>query len=47
MAMAVLLGEFEIAAVQTPDGTDPVERLAFTMTPVGLTMRLRRRGPIR
>ncbi|HRI17442.1 MAG TPA: cytochrome P450, partial [Burkholderiaceae bacterium] len=45
MAMAVLLGQFEIAAVKTPDGADPVERLAFTMTPVGLSMRLRRRKP--
>jgi cytochrome P450 len=44
MALAVLLGGFDIAAVDTPDGADPVERLAFTMTPVGLTMRLRRRG---
>ena len=44
MAMVVLLGGFDIAAVDTPDGREPRERLAFTMTPVGLTMRLRRRA---
>ena len=44
MALAVLLGLFDIVAVETPNGADPVERLAFTMTPVGLTMRLHKRG---
>ena len=43
MAIAVLLGRFDIAAVDTPDGQEAQERLAFTMAPVGLTMRLRQR----
>ena len=44
MAIAVLLGRFDIATVDTPDGQEAQERLAFTMTPVGLTMRLRERA---
>ena len=44
MALAVLLGRFEIAGVNTPDGGEPVERLSFTMAPVGLSMRLRAGG---
>ncbi|MFN5880262.1 MAG: cytochrome P450, partial [Burkholderiales bacterium] len=44
MAMAVLLGRFDIAAVDTPDGQDPDERLSFTMMPVGLSMKLRARA---
>ncbi len=43
MAMATLLGRFEILSVDTPDGAEPQERLSFTMTPVGLSMRLGRR----
>ena len=43
MAMAVLLQHFDIHSVQTPDGKPPVELLSFTMTPVGLGMRLRDR----
>lgn len=43
VAMAVLLGRFEIAAVEAPGGGEAEERLSFTMTPVGLTMRLRER----
>ena len=43
MAMAVLLQHFDIALVDTPDGQPPVEQLNFTMTPVGLRMRLRAR----
>lgn len=43
MAMAVLLGRFDIASVDTPDGREPEERLSFTMTPVGLSMRLQAR----
>lgn len=42
MAMAVLLGRFDIASVDTADGAPPREHLSFTMTPVGLRMRLRR-----
>lgn len=44
MAMATLLGCFDITSVDTPDGGPAHERLSFTMTPVGLTMRLRERG---
>ncbi len=43
MAMAVLLQHFDIAAVDTADGQAPVEQLNFTMTPVGLRMRLQAR----
>ena len=43
MAMAVLLGRFEIESVDTPDGAEAQEHLAFTMAPVGLTLRLRER----
>ena len=41
MAMAMLLSSFDIAAVDTPDGAPAAERMAFTMNPVGLTLRLR------
>ncbi len=44
MAMAMLLTHFDIAEVTTPDGGEAVEHLAFTMMPVGLTMRLRARA---
>lgn len=44
MAMAVVLQRFDIASVATPDGRPPVELLSFTMTPVGLGMRLRERA---
>jgi cytochrome P450 len=44
MAMATLLGRFDIARVDTPDGQPAQEKLSFTMTPVGLTMRVRERG---
>jgi len=40
LAMATLLGRFEIQSVDTPDGADALERLSFTMAPQGLTMRL-------
>ncbi|NUZ04958.1 cytochrome P450 [Piscinibacter koreensis] len=43
-AMAMLLNTFEIVGVDTPGGGEAVEHLAFTMAPVGLTMRLRVRG---
>ena len=43
MAIAVLLGNFEIENVATPDGGEAREHLAFTMQPVGLRMRLRKR----
>jgi cytochrome P450 len=44
MAMAMLLSSFDIVAVQTPDGRPARERMAFTMNPVGLTLRLRERA---
>ena len=40
MAMAMLLSSFDIEAVDTPDGQPAEERMAFTMNPVGLTLRL-------
>jgi cytochrome P450 len=40
MAMATLLSRFDIAFVGTNDGHEPTELMAFTMTPVGLQMRL-------
>ncbi|MFL6658055.1 MAG: cytochrome P450 [Massilia sp.] len=43
MAMATLLGRFDIVALDTPDGLEAREQLSFTMTPVGLRMRLRLR----
>jgi cytochrome P450 len=43
MAIAVLLGNFEIEDVTTPDGREAREHLAFTMQPVGLRLRLRER----
>jgi cytochrome P450 len=43
MAMATLLGRFDIVSLDTPDGKPAREKMAFTMTPVGLRMRLRRR----
>ncbi len=45
MAMAMLLTSFDIEAVDTPDGKAARELMAFTMNPVGLTMRLRVRQP--
>jgi hypothetical protein len=42
MVMAMLLANFEIATMRTPEG-GPKERLALTMSPSGLTMKLARR----
>lgn len=44
LCAAMLLREFEIEAIDTPDGGDARERLEFTMRPEGLTMRLRQRA---
>ncbi len=44
MVLAALLGGFEIESVDAPGGGLAAERLAFTMSPVGLTMRLRPRA---
>jgi len=43
MAMAALLGGFDLESVGTADGQEPQERLQLVMAPVGLTMRLRER----
>jgi cytochrome P450 len=44
MALATLLGRFEIESVSTADAAAPDELMSFTMTPSPLTMRLRARG---
>jgi cytochrome P450 len=44
MAMAALLGGFELESVGTADGQEPRELLQLVMAPVGLTMRLRERA---
>jgi len=44
MVLAMLLGGFEIEGVEAPGGGEPRERLAFTMSPVGLRLRLRERA---
>ena len=43
MVIAMLLHRFSIEEVSTPDGSEVQERLAVTMAPVGLRMRLRNR----
>lgn len=43
MALSMLVKNFDIERVDTPDGKPPRERLAFTMAPVGLRLKLRRR----
>ena len=44
MAMAMLLAHFEIDAVGTADGNEPAEHMSFTMSPIGLSMRLSMRS---
>ncbi|HEU5178672.1 MAG TPA: cytochrome P450, partial [Burkholderiales bacterium] len=44
MLMAMLLASFEIESVTTPDGGEAREHLAFTMSPVGLKLKLRPAG---
>ena len=43
MAMAMLLGGFDIESVTTPDAGEAREVLNFTMAPGGLKLRLRLR----
>jgi cytochrome P450 len=43
MVTAMLLAHFDIVDVSTPGVAEPPERLALTMAPVGLKMRLRKR----
>jgi cytochrome P450 len=45
MAIAMLLGGFEIESVGTADGGEPREHLSFTMAPTGLRMWLQPRTP--
>ena len=44
MAIATLLGSFELETVATEDGQEVGERLAITMAPTPLAMRLRVRA---
>jgi len=44
MLLAMLLSQFDIDSVDTPDGREAEERMSFTMVPVGLRMRLRERA---
>src|SRR3954454_19461612 len=46
MAIAMLLGGFEIESVGTADGAEPREHLSFTMAPTGLRLRLQPRRPM-
>jgi cytochrome P450 len=41
MALATLIGRFDIEKVGTPGGGEPDERMSFAMGPSGLAMRLR------
>jgi len=43
VAIATLLGRFDIASVDTPDGQAPIEHMALTIQPLGLRMRVRSR----
>jgi len=47
MVMAMLLSSFDIESVTTPDGGEAQEHLAFTMSPVGLKLKLRPRETAR
>jgi cytochrome P450 len=40
LALATLLSQFNVLAVDTPDGSEAREIMSFTMTPVGLTLKL-------
>jgi cytochrome P450 len=41
MVIAMLLAGFEIESLTTPDGAEPREHLALTMSPVGLQLKLK------
>ncbi|OUS39899.1 cytochrome P450 [Oleispira antarctica] len=43
LAMVMLLKDFDIESVDTPDGGEAQELLSITMSPIGLTMKLRKR----
>jgi cytochrome P450 len=40
LALAALLSQFKVDAVDTPDGSEAREVMSFTMSPVGLNLRL-------
>lgn len=44
LAMVMLLKNFDIESVDTPDGGEAQELMSITMNPVGLTMKLRKRS---
>ena len=44
IAMTMLLGRFEVEAVDTQDGKEAAELMGFVMSPLGLRLRLRLRG---
>lgn len=46
MVIAMLLASFEVESVTIPDGGEPRERLAFSLSPVGLKLHLRRRNAL-
>jgi hypothetical protein len=41
IAVAMLLGHFELDSVDTADGKEAQELMGFVMSPVGLRMRLK------
>ncbi len=43
IAVAMLLGSFNVQSVNTPDGNEARELMGFVMSPVGLRMKLQRR----
>jgi cytochrome P450 len=45
LALAMLLSQFDVKAVDTPDGQPAGEVMSFTMTPVGLTLKLTPKSP--
>ncbi|MBI2734180.1 MAG: cytochrome P450 [Aquabacterium sp.] len=45
LALATLLSQFDIDDVATPDGQEARELMSFTMTPVGLTLKLSPNSP--
>jgi cytochrome P450 len=44
MAIALILGQFDLVSVHTDDGSEPREWMAFVMSPVGLKMQLQCRN---
>jgi cytochrome P450 len=46
MALATLLGGFDIESVTPVAGTEPDELMSFTMTPAAMSMRLRERSAV-